>query len=434
MIRESGLQEFNSIVVFTAAPGDMALVAIRISGPAKFAGVQVLQGKDGDNIFPELVRSAELVVIQRDFPRFWSAYKNVVFQARIAEKPVVYEIDDLLFDLPADHSHHQEYVEVLVPMLSAVLNADLVTVSTPELLEFTQKMNPNTWMIQNYLDDGVWEFRQPMNDTKVSGPVIIGYMGGETHQLDLQEVAPTLQKILEASSGNITLRIWGGKPPSELLNSSLVEWNPINQLNYEKFTKYFISQKCDLFIAPLRDNPFNRAKSGLKFLEYSALSIPGVYSRLPAYERVIDHGVNGFLADTPENWERFLLELIHNPQIRFRMGQQAQKTVKDHWLLSENYKDWYNVYLHAWDRFGEKKDFILDLDQVTTILDQAYTYQQGSEQYYKDLSEQINEILVSRSWKAFQFLQSLRLKFLPKGSEAEKLLYRILGDKSQNNI
>lgn len=434
MVSRSGPGEMKSIVVFTPAPWDMALVVVRITGPAKHAGVQVLQGQDGENIYPELVKSADLVVIQRDFPRSWQAYKLIANQARVERKPVVYEIDDLLFDMPADHSHRQEYLQVLVPMLSAVLNADLVSVSTPELLDFMRQLNPNTWMIRNYLDDKIWEFNRTVKEPIEHEPVVIGYMGGETHQLDLQDITPTLLKVLQAYSGRATLRIWGGEPSTDLLNSPYVEWIPINQLNYAEFVRFFVRQECDFFIAPLRDNPFNRAKSGLKFFEYSALGLSGVYSRISSYESVILHSVNGFLASGPEEWEMYLMELIDNPQTRVRMGQLAKKSVKDKWLLSQNFNEWYGVYLHAWDNYRKRKNFTPDIDKLSTILDQAYTYQQGSEQYYKDLSDQINEIYESQSWKALQLLQGLRLKLFPRGGAGEKFLHRLLGTKSPNNI
>jgi len=432
MISRASPGELKSIVLFTRAPWDMALVVVRISGPAKHAGVKVLQGKGVDKIFPELVTSADLVVIQRDFPRFWNEYKQIVIQARTEGKPIVYEIDDLLFKMPLDHSHRREYVDVLVPMLSAVLNADMVTVSTSELLDFMSQLNPNTRMINNYLDDSVWEIKQIAEVPKDCNSVVIGYMGGETHQLDIQVITPTLLKILQGYSGSVKINIWGGKPPTELLDSPYVKWIPINQYDYAEFAKYFVRQECDLFVAPLRDNPFNRAKSGLKFFEYSALGSPGIYSRLSAYEGVINHGVNGFLAQEPEEWEKYIKELIDNPQARVRMGHQAQESIKDSWLLSQNYREWYDVYLHAWDNYGEIKNLSPNLDIISAILDQAYEYQQETEQYYKEISDQNYEILESRSWKALQFVQGLRLKLLPKGGGGEKMLNRLLGNDSFN--
>jgi hypothetical protein len=98
--------------------------------------------------------------------------------------------------------------------------------------------------------------------------LVIGYMGGETHLLDLKYISEALIKVINKYSGRVRLRIWGGKPPDVLVTSSYCEWLPINQLNYALFAKFFSQQDCDIFIAPLRDNRFNRSKSEIKFLEY----------------------------------------------------------------------------------------------------------------------------------------------------------------------
>jgi len=42
-------------------------------------------------------------------------------------------------------------------------------------------------------------------------------------------------------------------------------------------------------IAPLQDNTFNRCKSNIKYLESSALGIPGVYQDLPCYSPYTEH-------------------------------------------------------------------------------------------------------------------------------------------------
>ena len=96
------------------------------------------------------------------------------------------------------------------------------------------------------------------------------------------------------------------------------------------------AQRADLFIAPLRDTYFNRCKSAIKFLEYSHKGIPGVYSRLPMYEAVIQDGQNGFFASDLAEWEAHLEQLIASPALRQEMGQRARQTVTQDWLLSSS--------------------------------------------------------------------------------------------------
>ena len=112
------------------------------------------------------------------------------------------------------------------------------------------------------------------------------------------------------------------------------------------FARYFSKQNIDIFIAPLRNNLFNRCKSCIKFLEYSALGTPGVYSRIAPYEGIVVHGENGFLASSPQEWEAYLGILIKDHILRRSMGNAAQDTVK-RMLLSDHAHEWGTVYRAA---------------------------------------------------------------------------------------
>ena len=56
------------------------------------------------------------------------------------------------------------------------------------------------------------------------------------------------------------------------------------------------------------DTPFTRCKSDLKVLDYSALGIPGIYSRVTPYAATVNHGETGWLADNTTDFGRDALE------------------------------------------------------------------------------------------------------------------------------
>ena len=71
------------------------------------------------------IAEADLVVIQRDFPRYVQEYELVISEARRRRRPIVYELDDLILDLPADHPDLEHYRAARLPMLRAIMEADL---------------------------------------------------------------------------------------------------------------------------------------------------------------------------------------------------------------------------------------------------------------------------------------------------------------------
>ncbi len=324
---------------------ESVLAIQRVAGPAEHAGIRLIRGNAGEEISSEPISLADLVVIQRDFPRHSSAYEEIIARAHNEGKPVVYEIDDLLLELPKDHPDKLDhyYTNALFPMVQAIVEADAVTASTPQLCTYLRSFNPNTWLLPNYLNDRVWAFRNPPEDAG-HFPVVVGYMGTYTHLPDLEWVALPLKSILHRYGDKVVFRLWGGKPPADLSDYPNVEWTPLRLENYTEFATYFSKQECDLVIAPLRDNLFNRCKSPLKFLEYGALCLPGVFSRVVPYESIVDHGKNGFLASTLDEWEEYLVELIESSSLRHQVGIEAQRTVRKNWLLSQHAQEWKRVY------------------------------------------------------------------------------------------
>jgi glycosyltransferase involved in cell wall biosynthesis len=73
---------------------------------------------------------------------------------------------------------------------------------------------------------------------------------------------------------------------------------------------------------------FNRCKSDIKFLDYSALGFPGIYSRVPAYEGTVRHLETGYLVEnTPSAWAEALDELLSNNDLRTQLALNAQEYV-----------------------------------------------------------------------------------------------------------
>jgi GT2 family glycosyltransferase/glycosyltransferase involved in cell wall biosynthesis len=336
----------KNIVVFTANSWVSPLVSLRVTGPAEQAGFHAIQGNDGEDISPELVLKSDLVVIQRDFPRYWNSYQEIYRLARSSGKPIIYDLDDLLLELPEDHPDRLSlhYGEALLPMLQAVIEADHITTTTMLLCEYLKLFNPNVSVLPNYLNDRIWNLNSFPVHKDNKQPITIGYMGGASHVPDLAAVAPVLVKIAHRYADQVVFRFLGAHIPVDLSSLPNVVWSPSETYDYAKFAGSFSNQEYDIFIAPLCDNLFNRCKSPIKYLEFSAQGAPGVYSNLDAYSCVVRHGENGFLASGLDEWLEYITRLIESPELRFEMGQQALETVRANWLLSQHADCWVQVY------------------------------------------------------------------------------------------
>ena len=339
------LRELKSVVFYRAYEEAYAIEHLRITAPFTAAGIAIIDGVRNGIADPSLATYGDAVIFQREFPKNVLLYDQIVSKARAAGKFVLYEIDDLLFELPENHPERKQalYNDALLPMITAMVDADLVLVPTEELRRIAEGFNPNVIVLPNYLDDTLWHLRTP-RDSINDRLLRIGYMGSNSHTPDLALVTPVLKEILKKYEGKVQVDIWGTPLPEGLNGVEGVNWHPSPTNVYKDFVKFFQTIDFDIAIAPLVDNLFNRCKSGLKFLEYSANGVAGVYSRIDPYESIVEDGVNGFLASNLDEWYESLNKLIENPTLRQEIAKLAQRDVDKNWLLSKNIQTWNDIF------------------------------------------------------------------------------------------
>ncbi len=92
---------------------------------------------------------------------------------------------------------------------------------------------------------------------------------------------------------------------------------------------------CDIGIMPLLDGPFARGKCGYKLIQYMACGLPVVASPVGVNSEIVEHGVNGFLAETPEQWANALQILLADANLRHRMGQAGRQKVEQQYCIQK---------------------------------------------------------------------------------------------------
>jgi glycosyltransferase involved in cell wall biosynthesis len=97
---------------------------------------------------------------------------------------------------------------------------------------------------------------------------------------------------------------------------------------------------ADLAVYPYRDSLVNRAKCSAKIIEYMAMGLPIVASRVGQNVEYIEHGTSGLLAEPgdADPFAQMMLAVLADPQRAKAMGQAARQRV---WARFD------------WDRLGE---------------------------------------------------------------------------------
>jgi len=221
----------------------------------------------------------DAVVIQRFFPLAETA--DIVATILNSGKPVVYETDDYFFSISPDNPtanlarRSAPFVRELLPRVTAT------TVPTPALAMRLAPLTPRVCVLPNYLDPRIWPQPSPRRS---SGPLTIGYAGSVTHAADLLLVEEALLKILDRYPGQVRLRLLGCATPRLSAHPGCVCGDYAGA--YETYARTLLRARLDIGLAPLADTEFNRCKSAVKWLEYSAAGCAGVFQDLEPYECV----------------------------------------------------------------------------------------------------------------------------------------------------
>ena len=405
--------KIKKVSVFSVANPEHAIASLRLVAPLSEAGIDVIWRMPDQEYDQGSLIDSDLVIIQRDYPRFVDQYIRVHSDAHRFGIPVVFEIDDLLWELPEDHpdrlSHH--YTEALIPMMFTALAADALTVATPGIKDYLIWLNPNIFVLPNYLNPKFWRINKPVSPSRDT--TIIGYMGGESHQPDLEMIETALVNILDRNHGNVKFKVWGLEPPQRLIEHPLVEWSPLTPGDYQGFADFFSQQIFDIYILPLQDSLFNRAKSSIKFLEFTSMGISGVSSDIETYRHVVTPEVSGMVADSINQWESHLEFLIANEDKRVEMAARAQETLQNNWLLSDHYLIWKQAYESIISSYKQREDVPRILQMMRSIMTQSGDQTEQLRIEIDDKQTQLELLTQSGRWQVRQAFRKFLAGILP---------------------
>jgi len=252
-------------------------------------------------------------------------------------KKIVIDVDDW-FDLNPDSPFIKEHElsDAKSTILRMIEVADLVTCSTTYLEKLLLKVNPKVKVLKNYMDMEFWDTEKEVN---TSDKIRIGWAGSLTHLDDLKMVISPLKRIMDEYPAEVVFigdtRIqdeFKGYPVTTMLGVPFDAW-PLR----------LSGMRLDIGIAPLKDTPFNRAKSNIKWQEYSVAKIPGIYSPTVYFHQDFEPKY-GIIAVDEDHWYRALKHMIDFPQRREEIRINSYNYVTKYYSLEKHIKEWMEAY------------------------------------------------------------------------------------------
>lgn len=192
-----------------------------------------------------------------------------------------------------------------------VLSVDpLKKLYTDKKMDFPMYVNPNGIDFRF--------FKHKKKDFKRKRKLRIGFAGASGHREDLKILDPVMEMLRWNHDFEfITV--------GQAYGHKFVDDN-IGFVKLPDYPKVLAKAAFDIGVAPLRDNLYNRCKSNLRLLEYSALRIPTVCSKIVTYQAPSN---TIQCTDDADEWVKALSSLLEDARKRRELAESAYREVKE---------------------------------------------------------------------------------------------------------
>jgi glycosyltransferase involved in cell wall biosynthesis len=237
--------------------------------------------------------------------------------------PIIYDIDEPIFvPYVSPRNGRLNLLKCFSKTHGLFKMSDHVLAVNKAIAEYAERFTKQVSIVPMAVDTDRY---RPAGESNKSATAKIGWVGTLTNQPNLEIVAEPVAKLQQALGTE--LRVIADE--SMKLPGVEVEFIP---WNYDQEVR--LLQECQIGVVPVKASSWSQWKFFFKLIQYMSLGMPVVATPTGSNLDIIEHGVNGFLADTPDEWYRHLLTLINNPELRKSMGVAARKKVEAQFSLT----------------------------------------------------------------------------------------------------
>ena len=282
---------------------------------------------------------------------------------------LTYQIDDvLLYDQIPDFNIAKPYYhpDQVGTSVSDIMNAcDFITVTTQQLKQlYASKLNisrdkfivlpnylPRWWIGDSFnYNRQMSLYKQTRNRPRIAMACSLNHFDIQNRNKGIDDFSHLIPWIQHHIKKNDIQFIFVGSVPKQLqkyIKTRQIEFQPPSDiLNYPNQMQL---RKMDLLLAPLVDCAFNRCKSNIKWLEFSALGIPMFGQNICTYNKYTNQVFNDAndlqnIVDTlfhkPGSQKLYSDIIVKNRQII----QKGNKTQPNGYWLQKNIYKYVNFY------------------------------------------------------------------------------------------
>lgn len=231
---------------------------------------------------------------------------------------IIYFMDDDVFD-PGSHKHLPLDYQFKLFRLAYRFRSWILK-------------NTELWVSTDFLQKKYFQYHPkiiqpafPYNSQNKS-KCIFYHGSSATHNDEMRWLHSIIKEVL-SKDPNVFFEIIGG-PLMRLKYANLPRVNVISPLGWQDYKTFLSLPGRMIGLAPLMDNPFNAARSHVKFYDITHAGAVGIYADHPAYQSVIIDNENGILLPMDKKmWADAILELANDEKRCQRLLARARESI-----------------------------------------------------------------------------------------------------------
>jgi glycosyltransferase involved in cell wall biosynthesis len=255
--------------------------------------------------------------------------------AKVFRKKIIYDFDDAIWTTDrVDESWLLRSLKWRNKVKFICKNSDKVSCGNEYLAAFAKQFN--THVIYNPTTIDTSHLHNLEFIKKRNKSLTIGWTGSHSTLKYLRDLEPVLQQI-EIQFPHVQFAVIADQPIALKLKSlQFIPWSIKSEIND--------LYQIDIGVMPLPDDEWSKGKCGFKALQFMALQIPVVASPIGVNVKIIDHGVDGFLASTQHEWIHFLTQLIEDNQLQMTIGANGREKVLNGYSVNSNVQNFLSLF------------------------------------------------------------------------------------------
>ncbi len=253
--------------------------------------------------------------------------------AKILRKKYIYDFDDAIW-LPnyseSNASFHK--LKMYWKVNYCMKWAYKISAGNQYLADYARQFNKNVEIIPTTIDTvNHHNLQTNYNQEKI----VIGWTGTHTTMRYLDFLVPVIAELEKSYDFDFTI-ISNQAPSYPLQSLKYIKWNLATEIKD--------LATISIGVMPLENDIWSEGKCGFKGLQYMALGIPSLMSPVGVNNQIIQHGENGYLLTTAEEWKNCLEKLLRDAQLREKIGMKGKQTILERYSVIANQPKYLNLF------------------------------------------------------------------------------------------